>query len=342
MRQPPPSQTERSGPPHPMNSRRKFLLAAFAAVAALGAAAAGWFWLTYGAYGVNVIARRGGSYWQPMGANDPRLSPAMRLALNHPPQVVGYGPLVWREIERGYEVAELPVLADGREVDRVLLNRIDPRYFRFTTRNAPGGDYNLAGWEQALPASVLIVNGSYFDLKGRPDRPFLSDGSALGPARYDARGGAFVATAGAASVVDLSGRRWPDALKGARNAMVSYPMLVGADGRSHVASHSRWLANRTFVGEDAGGRIIVGTTREAFFSLDEFATFLVHSPLKLRLALNLDGGPVACQSVRLRGFTRTFYARWEAQVSGDTVRLLSWPKASATWAMPVVLTVERR
>jgi len=68
----------------------------------------------------------------------------------------------------------------------------------------------------------------------------------------------------------------------------------------------------------------------------------LNSPLTLRVALNFDGGPIACQSVRLHGFTRRFYARWEAQVSGNRVRLLSWPNASATWAMPVVLTVERK
>lgn len=64
------------------------------------------------------------------------------------------------------------------------------------------------------------------------------------------------------------------------------------------------------------------------------------------MALNLDGGPIAGQSVRLKGFQRKFYAQWEAQVredepKGGEVSLLRWPFAEATWAMPLVLTVER-
>ena len=86
----------------------------------------------------------------------------------------------------------------------------------------------------------------------------------------------------------------------------------------------------------------MGTTREAFFSLDRLADFLIAARLDLKLALNLDGGPIACQSVRGPGYHRKFHARWEAQVTGDQVKLLSWPFASASWAMPMVLTVERR
>ena len=312
------------------------------AVLCLILAATTWFWLTYGAYGVNVLLRRGGTYWNTVGPNDAHLSKAMQVALAKPARAATSGPLAWRAVEPGFEVAELPVIAGGQEVDRILLNRIDPARFRFVARNAPNGDRGLDEWERALPASVLIVNGSYFGLKGRPDTPFISEGASLGPTRYDAKAGAFVATDTAATIKDLSHQTWQAALQGSRNAMVSYPLLIGDDGKPHVSARSRWLANRTFVGEQADGRIIVGTTQEAFFSLDRLADFLLQSPLRLRVALNLDGGPIACQSVRLHGFSRRFYARWEAQVSGDTVRLLSWPRSRATWAMPVVLTVERK
>jgi hypothetical protein len=164
----------------------------------------------------------------------------------------------------------------------------------------------------------------------------------MGPRHYDAHAGAFVAGDGTADVRDLSKEHWRHAFAGARNAMVSYPLLIGEDGQNHVAVKSRWLANRSFVGRDAKGRIIIGSTREAFFPLDRLATFLLATPLGLKVALNLDGGPVACQSVRLKGFRRRFYARWEAQVSGDKVSLLRWPRASTNVAMPIVLTVERR
>ena len=316
--------------------RKAIVLLLLAAVAAAG------FWQYSGAYGVHVLTRNGGTYWVDMAPDDARLPPAMRLALTEPvPQAVP-GPLVWHQAAPGFEVADLAVMVAGRQVDTLLLNRIDPAHYRFTVRNAPRGDKGLDEWERDLRKAVLIVNGSYFDTAGRPDTPFVSKGVAMGPSSYDARAGAFVAGDTGADVRDLSKENWRHAFAGARNAMVSYPLLIGEDGRSHVTVKSRWLANRSFVGRAAKGRIDICKTREAFFPLDRLANFLRSAPIGLKVALNLDGGPVACQSVRLKAFSRRFYARWEAQVSGDTVTLLRWPRTSSNVAMPIVLTVEPR
>jgi hypothetical protein len=302
----------------------------------------GWIWQRNGAYGFNVLFRRGGTYWIHMNAEDPRLSPSMRLALKTPPSVAAPGTLAWKEIDKGFEVAELSVMANRSEVDRILLNRIDPARFRFVVRNAADGTMGLDEWERALPKAVLIVNGSYYDLKGKPATPFITEGEILGPRSYDAKAGAFVAGKRTAGIRDLSQQRWQDAFARAANAMVSYPLLIGDDGQTHVSVKSRWLANRTFVGQDRLGRIVIGTTKEAFFSLQGLADFLQHSPLELTTALNLDGGPIACQSVRVNGVHRKLYAHWEAQVNGNQVWLLRWPFGATTWAMPVVLTVERQ
>lgn len=322
--------------------KRKSIIGAVALLALALLATSIWIWQRNGAYGFNVMARRGGTYWTKMGTDDPRLSPAMREALKEPVPGVSAGAFTWREAEPGFEVAELPVMAASGEVDRILLNRIDPARFHFVVRNAPEGDKGIDEWERALPNAVLIVNGSYFDLKGKPDTPFISEGVDLGPRQYAAKAGAFVAKPdGSAAIHDLRQATWQDSFIGAKNAMVSYPLLLGQDGQTHVNVKSRWLANRTFVAQDRAGRILIGTTKEAFFSLDRLASFLKDAPLDLALALNLDGGPIACQSVRLHGFQRKFYARWEAQVKGNEVSLLRWPFADATWGMPVVLTVER-
>jgi hypothetical protein len=108
-------------------------------------------------------------------------------------------------------------------------------------------------------------------------------------------------------------------------------------GRNRVSHVSRWLANRSFIGQDKAGRIIIGTTTDAFFSLDRLARFLLEAPLDLTLALNLDGGPVACQGISLNGYGRRTYGRWEAQVVDDRVQLLTWPYG--TIDLPLVLAV---
>jgi hypothetical protein len=55
---------------------------------------------------------------------------------------------------------------------------------------------------------------------------------------------------------------------------VSYPILI--NGSYYDQYKSRWLANRRFIGRDKDGWIIIGTTVDAFFSLDRLATFFMN------------------------------------------------------------------
>jgi hypothetical protein len=235
----------------------------------------------------------------------------------------------------GFAVGELAAIAGGREVDRIFLARIDPARFRFEVRSAPAGDRNLDAWMTRLGAA-LVINGSYYSGRGTPDTPILSAGTLMGPKTYDAKAGAFVASADFVGIRDLAKQRWQGAFEGAHDAMVSYPLLLSENGTSRVVT-SQWLANRSFVGHDADGWIVLGTTADGFFSLDRLAEFLRQAPLRLNLALNLDGGPVACQGVSLDGFERRQCGKWEIQAKGDDVKLLNWPYGTA--AMPIVLAV---
>src|SRR5437016_3713687 len=79
-----------------------------------------------GTYGVNVLLRRGISQWVAVQPDDRRISSSMRLALSQLPPAVTAGEMAWREVAPGFDVAELPVVASGSEVDRILLSRFDP------------------------------------------------------------------------------------------------------------------------------------------------------------------------------------------------------------------------
>ena len=177
---------------------------------------------------------------------------------------------------------------------------------------------------------------SYYSHWATPDTPFLSNGVLLGPADYDAKAGAFVSSPAFTGIRDLSQQDWRTAFKGADNAMVSYPLLL-KNGVPYNGLPSQWLANRSFVGQDASGRVIIGTTKDAFFSLYRLARFLHDSPLGLTYVLNLDGGPVASQGIALNGFQRNTIGRWELQFSDQHGKLLTCPYG--TWEMPIVLAV---
>lgn len=227
--------------------KRKPILFAAALVALALLATSIWIWQRNGAYGFHVLVRRGGTYWTKMGADDGRLPPSMREALKETVPQVSAGQFYWREFEPGYEVAEMPVMSATGEVDRILLNRIDPKRFRFVARSAPAGDKGLDEWEEALPAAVLIVNGSYFGLKGKPDTPFVSEGKQLGPRQYKARAGAFVAREDGSA---LSWRRtgrgasW-SAPPGKRSSHWTGWQAFSRTHRWTWRWHSTWMAGRS-------------------------------------------------------------------------------------------------
>jgi len=291
-----------------------------------------------GTYGFNVLFRRGVWLGVSVSPDDARLSAPMRRALRDPAGAVTAGPLAWASIAEGFDVAELAVMAEGQEVDRILLARVDPARFRFAVRNAPAGDRDLDRWMRELGAA-LVINGSYFARDGTPDTPLVSAGVRLGPRHYIANHGAFIAAGQSAGIRDLAVQDWHIALRGADDAMVSYPLLVTRDGSSRVKADARWLANRSFVGQDHDGRIILGTTAEAFFSLERLATFLREAPLDLAIALNLDGGPVACQGIALNGYRRSACGRWELSARNGRLDLLTPVFGTVRWSLPIVLAV---
>jgi hypothetical protein len=138
-----------------------------------------------------------------------------------------------------------------------LLARIDPARFRFVVRNAPAGDKDLGRWLDDLKA-LLVVNGSFYAQRGTPETPLVSAGALLGPRDYDAKHGAFVTSPASVGIRDLAFADWRTALRGADDAVVSYPLLLASDGSSRAKGDDRWLANRSFVAQDRAGRIVVG------------------------------------------------------------------------------------
>jgi hypothetical protein len=311
------------------------LIAVLVVVLILCGLAFGGFYAQRATYGLNVFARNGWSTWISVSPVDRHLSPAMRLALHAPSGTAEAGPFDWRTTAQGFDVGELPVIAAGTEVDRILLARIDPVRFRFVVRNAPAGNRDLGDWMRALGAA-LVVNGSYFSRDGTPDTPIVSAGIRSGPEVYEAKHGAFLASATFVGIHDLSHEDWHAALQAADDALVSYPLLLAEDGSNRVNANPRWLANRSFVAVDAAGLIVIGTTVDAFFSLGRLAMFLRKAPLGLKLALNLDGGPVACQGIALNGFHRESCGRFELSATGESLHLLHGEGCAP---MPIVLAV---
>jgi len=288
-------------------------------------------------YAVSTVLHGGPTPWITMKGNDPRLPVPIQWALASQPPAAISGPFAWQQIEPGLDIAELPVIANGARVDSIMLTRIDTSRFRFAFRSAPSGDHDLAGWMHSAKP-VVLINGSYFSPDGQPDTPFMSEGKLISKRNDPPAEGAFLAGPSGSEVEALPAGDWALPFRGAENALATYPLLIGPAGYNADIRESHWVANRSFVGEDGGGRIILGTTTGAFFSLSRFAEFLFSSPLGLKTALNLDGGPVACQAVDTPVYQRRFCGEWEIRASGNSFKVLKMPPGS--WIpLPVVLVV---
>lgn len=77
-------------------------------------------------------------------------------------------------------------------------------------------------------------------------------------------------------------------------------MLFDRSGQIRVR-HTDRVANRTAVGEDRRGRLVVFTT-EGGYTLDDFARLIQKSPLQISHAMSMDGGNEAQLCVDAGGF----------------------------------------
>jgi hypothetical protein len=250
---------------------------------------------------------------------------------------------VWTVRAPGLETADAAVELAGEPVDSLALVRLDPARYDLSVHWDGHQPRAIDDWQRTLAADV-VINGSYFERDDTPTTPLRTGGRALGPAGYVSTHGAIVIGPGF-EVIDLRGRDVASALAPYRDAMVSYPLLVAPDGETRAAGHDDWFANRTFVGLDARSRIVIATTRGGFFTLRRLGETLRRSPLGLRVALNLDGGPIASQVVSAGGWQREIQGNTEITGAGDVLRLAyqsEQARRHRTVRLPIVLAAVRR
>ena len=205
-------------------------------------------------------------------------------------------PALWVSRAPGFETSEVGLDVFSLNLAKLYLERIDPAKWNFRVKTDPSGAHDLRDW-MAETGATLVVNGSYYAPNKQPVTPVSSDGKLVAPKRYVTRNGAFLASNKSAAVVNLRGLSWQQAFAGRSNALVSFPLLM-VNGVAVKLGGSTRPANRSFIAQDKAGRIVIGTTSLAPVSLQDFATLLAGLKLDLVTAVNLDGGPLACQSLQ--------------------------------------------
>lgn len=93
------------------------------------------------------------------------------------------------------------------------------------------------------------------------------------------------------------------------------------------------IANRTVVGEDREGRLLV-ITSEGGYTLHEFAKLLQTTPLHLTHAMSMDGGYEANLLVESGRFRYASFGQWQGEEEGEG--------PGARVPLPAVITVDLR
>ena len=260
----------------------------------------------------------------------------LRIALQADVPMPTASTLRWETRAPGLDTAELELRVGDSVVDHMVLVRLDPQLYRLSVHWDPSGTRIAEDWQHELDAAV-VVNGSFFGDDFVPLTPLRTSGRPAGPDSYQSTHGVFVANGSHVEILDLKDRDVFQAIGKFPEAMVSYPLLIDANGENRAVESKVWLASRNFVALDASGRVVLGTTETGFFTIHRLGEFLKASPLGLRCALNFDGGPLVSQVVHAGQFSRAFHGKAEISNGSDVLRVFWHEHFGRSWTLPIVL-----
>ena len=194
-------------------------------------------------------------------------------------------------------------------------------------RYAPEAPGRISEWADreltSVGAPLVVVNGGFWNENNETLGLLISEGVSYGAPQGDFAGMLAVNSSGAVTVRWL--RDWPyDAGEGLLHAIQSYPMLVKPGGEMGFPEGEGQgnPARRSFVGQDAGGSLILGVAARGYLGLHDLAAVLAGLGIA-DVVVNLDGG----------GST----GLWLAEGGGESLPLLY----DSTVPVPSVIVVQR-
>lgn len=212
----------------------------------------------------------------------------------------------WKELAPGLTFLRWPVKSGAEVLDTIVLLRVRPDQWSFKVfyNSTPK---TLQEWQQTTGAAI-VCNGGFFQENFRPAGRILVSGVSYGPSRNKSMKGMFLAEPKKgfeqnpkARLIDLRADGVEETIAQYEQGIQSFPVLLDPQGQVRV-NPSSFQANRTVIGQDNQGNILILVTEKPFFTLYELGNYLKKMPLGLTFALNLDGGYRTQLSVLLKNF----------------------------------------
>ncbi|HEY6866099.1 MAG TPA: phosphodiester glycosidase family protein [Candidatus Eisenbacteria bacterium] len=249
----------------------------------------------------------------------------------------GAGGPRWRTLRPG---AEFAIFRGDRWCKagpaEIAALRLDPARVRLRVRHytlmPAARPLNIVEWIDGTRALAVFNAGQYYE-----DLSYMGllvcDGRVVSRALHPGFKAALVAAPDsggpAARVLDLTEVPLDPAHPGWREVAQSF-MLFDHTGAVRIRRSDR-IANRTVVGEDRHGRLVV-VTSEGAYTLSDFAALLMSLPLDLSHAMCMDGGYEAELCVRAGAFRYASFGHWSGDGEGAD-------SPGATTPLPAVVTV---
>ncbi len=224
----------------------------------------------------------------------------------------------WRTVRPGVEFATLsggPICRHGSP--EIALLRLDPARVRLRvlhyTRLLDRRPLNIVQW-QVVSHALAVFNAGQFYSDYSYMGLLVSEGKVVSRKLHPKFRAALVASPVdgdyGARVLDLDREPLdPDSL-GWREVAQSF-MLFDRSGVVRVR-RSDQAANRTVIGQDRSGRLLV-ITSEGGYTLRDFALLLRSLPLALTHAMSMDGGYEAELCVNAGRFRYASFGHWDGR-----------------------------
>ena len=229
----------------------------------------------------------------------------------------------------GTELVEANLYRGAANAGRLVALFIDPK----TATLEVAINTKKRKLEDLAPNAQLVMNAGYFTPEYRPTGLLVSKGrvhSAFVPSGGPAGSGVLLIEDGRVQLLrreDIDARRF----EGTEFAIQAGPRLIESDGRHGIRSDDGQHANRSFIGADQRGWLVLGVVHRAdgglgggpsLFELQRVLLQLENGLRKIAFALNLDGGPST--GLILRAAPQLTLAESATVYSALTVRA-PWP-----------------
>src|SRR6266566_1084536 len=195
---------------------------------------------------------------------------------------------VWNRVATGVEVRYEDWKIPGSDDDTVTIVRFDIHKIKLSVGYQPKQPLLMSEWMQQEHATA-IINGGYFDQQNNATALVVSNGKVFGESYTGFGGMLSVDAQGKVSLRSLRQQPYNPNTEQLQQATQSSPMLMLGGKRTQFnadASQTR----RSVVAMDKQGRLLLITSPDQVFSLDQLADQLASSDLSIEIALNLDGG----------------------------------------------------